>query len=99
MLKNVYPKSGVKTSDSESLDALESVLDCSLLREGRREPERLSPLLGRLTRQGVLALRGSKRGAYYERGAKDMAKSKMILARSKRAQSPAKPHKRSGREA
>ena len=38
----IQPKSGVKTSDSESLDALESVLDCSLLREGRREPERLS---------------------------------------------------------
>ena len=56
-------------------------------------------LLGRLTRQGVLALRGSKRGAYYERGAKDMAKSKMILTRSKRDQSPAKPHKRLGREA
>ncbi|MDQ7839468.1 MAG: ATP-binding protein [bacterium] len=56
-------------------------------------------LLGRLAEQGVLILHGRKRGAYYERGAKDMAKSKSRLSRAKKGHSAAKSSKRPEREA
>jgi len=51
-------------------------------------------LLARLVRDGRLSLRGQRRGAYYERTAKDMDVSKTIMDKSKKTSKPSNPETR-----